>query len=388
MALIRFDPPANVGDFTSDALRAGWSSFISDLVTSQVTDAQQELHSATNQTLPCQFFNEVTEAKNMADRVEQAIFWQGFPRVLEKKYGEGTTQAFRAAEDDTPTAAARQKYQDEYLEWRVVRDTSPARKIVRVEFTCEGPEYWKYLATNAPDTLLKLYRDHVDPGIQKADLFAGNQYNPLNPFNTGRGIMHLVQPNNTLGAEVNIAARAIISRKQNGAVLTDADALIRCAEYGDPRRASDPHIGDVVNGLARAGHSITLRNPIGLYISGIGLNGFAKPDGTPISANYFRIVRGTPGAALRAVFEVPAGETSGGHPFVAGDIKIGGARLEYGGQIAKRITMMLTGVACELGRIHNPAVGCVSSGQGLGMAGGHTAHLHVPGHTRYQPAED
>jgi hypothetical protein len=388
MALARFDPPAKVGDLQTDALRNAWSQQISSLLTDQVTAARKELRQATGQnTLPSQVFNELTEVKNMADRVEQPIFWQGFPRAVEKRFGVGTPQAFRTAEDETPTAQARQQFQDEYLEWRVERDSSPQKKIVRVTFTCEGPEYWNFLARNAPDTLLSLYRQHVNANILRADLFNGNEYNPLNPFNTGKGIMHLIHGANTLGAEVNIASRATILRKQGNAVLTDADALIRCAQYGDPRRASDPHIGDVVNGLARARHSITLRNPIGLYISGIDLTGFAKPDGTPAGANYFRITRGTEGEGLRAVFEVPPGQTSGGTPFVAGDMKIGGSRIEFGGQIARRITVMLTGVACELGRIHNPAAGCAGGGGGgvHGFAAAEPSEIHVPGFTRFQP---
>lgn len=70
---------------------------------------------------PPQFFNEITDPKNMADRAEQPIMWRGFPRLLEKQFGENTTAAFRHAEDDTPGANARKATQDEYLEWHVTR---------------------------------------------------------------------------------------------------------------------------------------------------------------------------------------------------------------------------------------------------------------------------
>ena len=90
--------------------------------------------------------------------------------------------------------------------------------------------------------------------------------------------------------------------------------LIRCAQFGVPDRASDPHIGDIVNGLARQGYSITIKNPIGLYIHNIDLTAFKKPDGAPVTPAYFNITRGSVGQGLRAVFEVPAGETSAGIP--------------------------------------------------------------------------
>ena len=217
----------------------------------------------------------------------------------------------------------------------------------------------------------------------KADLFtAAGVYRPLNKWNTGSGVMHLIQPNNTLGAEVNIGAFATIKRKHaDGSPITDPDELIRCAQFGAPGRASDPHIGDIVNGLARQGFSITIKNPIGLYINKIDLTGFKKPDGTPITPAYFKITRGSAGQGLRAIFEVPPGETSGGHPFKVSDITIGGVKIAFGGHIAKRISVKLTGVAVEKGMINNPMFDCIGAdgpeARGVARAGG-----TIPMHTR------
>jgi hypothetical protein len=221
----------------------------------------------------------------------------------------------------------------------------------------------------------------------RADLFtATGAYNPLNKWNTGNGAMHLIQQNNTLGAEINIAAFATIKRKHpDGSVITDADELIRCAGFGQPGRASDPHIGDIVNGLARQGYSITIKNPIGLYIKSIDLTGFSKPDGSPITPKYFKITRGSMGQGLRGVFKVPAGEKSGGHSFTVSDITIGGVKIAFGGQIAKRISIKLTGVAVEKGRINNPSFGCgqavrqeVVAPPGVGGAHIHTRTSAAP----------
>jgi hypothetical protein len=57
--------------------------------------------------------------------------------------------------------------------------------------------------------------------------------------------------------------------EDNGQLLTDADELIQCAKYGQPGRASDPHVGSDVNELARNGFAITLLNPVGLYIDSL-----------------------------------------------------------------------------------------------------------------------
>jgi hypothetical protein len=355
MPLTRFDPPAAIDDLDTDSLRQAWSDQVSSIINANKASLQQTLGGK-----PPQFFNEITDPKNMADRAEQPIMWKGFPRLLEKQFGENTTAAFKHAEDDTPGANARKATQDEYLEWHVTRDSTPAKKIVRVEFTCEGPEYWKFLAKNAPDKVVALYQRHVSPSVVKADLFTpAGAYKPFNQWNTGSGIMHLIQQNNTLNAEINIGAFATIGRKHpDGSPVTDADELIRCAQFGVADRASDPHIGDIVNSLARQGYSITIKNPIGLYIDGIDLTGLRKPDGTSVTTAYFKITRGSPGQGLRAIFEVPAGETAGGHAFTVGDITIGGVKIAFGGQIAKRISIKLIGVAVEKGRINNPPLAC------------------------------
>ena len=378
MALTRFDPPAGIDDLDTDALKKAWSDNVSAMINSNKASLQASIGAN-----PPQFFNELTDAKNMGDRVEQEIIWQGFPRIIEKRFGENTTAAFKHAEDDTAAATARQATQDEYLEWHVTRDTTPAKNIARVEFTCEGPEYWQFLAAKVPEKVVALYKKHVNTAVVKADLFtAANVYKPRNKWNTGSGAMHLIQVNNTLGAEVNIGAFATIKRKRaDGTPITDADELIRCSGFGAASRASDPHIGDVVNGLARLGYSITIKNPVGLYIHKIDLTGFKKPDGTPITADYFRITRGSAGQGLRGIFEVPAGQTSGGHPFTVSDITIGGVKIAFGGQIAKRISIKLTGVAVEKGKITDPLFAC----PGAAVAVVAAAHLgggpHLPTRT-------
>ncbi len=257
--------------------------------------------------------------------------------------------------------------QDEYCEWFVIRDT--AGKIDRVDFTCEGPEFWFALAHGYPDgipasvktanahgdknKLLALYRQLVSPNVQMADLFKNGIYNPRNKWNTTDGAVHLTHPANTLEAEINIAAQATILRARQGQVLTDQDALICCAGYGAPGRASDPTIGGNVNALARQGASITLTNPVGLYIDSLNTTGWVTPDGTSAST-FWTIVRGAPGLGLRGVFQVPSLKG-----YTVSDIKIGGVPIRFGGQIAEHILMKLTGVACRIGASHNTPKNCI-----------------------------
>jgi len=344
MKLPSFDPPANLDDFDA-GLRQAWSKRISDSFDGNIQDVSAAVSPGT-----CQFYDP-TKTDTPDPHAEATITWIGFPRLITLKHHGDRKAALQDA--DKPLASGERK-QDEYLEWFITRKNG---KIVRVDFTCEGPEYWRFLAERAPDKLVSLYQKFISPQVKKADLFLPDgSYNLLNKWNTKNGAMHLNQHNNTLGAEINIAAFATILRQKNGHLVTDADELIKCAQFGEPGRASDPTIGAQVNALARAGHNITLKNPVGLYIDSINLAGFTKPDGAPIDPNCFRIVRGQQGMAVRAAFEVPAAAG-----FNVSDIRIGGEKIDFGGQIAEHITMKLTGVAFGAGQVHNQPLACLGA---------------------------
>jgi hypothetical protein len=110
---------------------------------------------------------------------------------------------------------------------------------------------------------------------------------------------------------------------------------------------------------------------VALYIVRLETQGWRRPDGRPVG-DYLKITRGKPGMGLRAVYEVPARARAGGEPFVVGDIEIGGRPIEWGGQIAERMTLGLTGVATRKGSIRNPALACAGfrSVPGRVMPGG------------------
>lgn len=338
MLLSHFDPPALLDDLTAEQTTE-WSSLISGMI-----DDGLETYPETR------FFNP-TVVPVGPDFQQKDIGWAAFPRLVQ----------LDAVSDDErwKTADSTRDLQDEYCEWSVSRD--PSGKVTRVTFTCEGPEYWEFLAAHNPDLVVSLYREHVDAAVQRRDLFTpeGN-YDPRNQWNstTHGGAMHLVQANNDLGAQVDIAVRSTVVRNINGRILTQPQELIHCGQYGNAERHSDPHIGAEVNAMARLDAAITLANPVGLYIEGFSPVGWETPDGSD-PVDYWRVTRGRGGYAVRAVYEVPSERA-----FSVGDIAINGQPIRYGAQIADFIRIKLVGVACRFGQVTTPpATSCSEGGR-------------------------
>jgi hypothetical protein len=330
MLLPQFDPPAFLNDFTP-AQASAWSAFISASIDQQL---------AAN--LNNHYYNP-TKTDTTADVVttDPPIFWTAFPRLVQVNAPSDRARWMQADQS--------RDVQDEYCEWSVERDPH-ANKITKVTFTSEGPEYWNTLATVNPTKVLALYKQFVNPAVQANDLFRNGQYVPRNKWNnsTTKGAMHLIQQNNTLLAEINIAVASSIVRRINGQLLTDEQDLIACGQYGQPERFSDPHIGGEINKLARQQAAITIANPVALYIRDLSTAGWSAPDGSN-PKQFWTIVRGTTQFGLRAVFEVPAARG-----FVVGDITINGNPIEFAAQIADFITIKIIGQACRLGQNNVP----------------------------------
>jgi hypothetical protein len=396
MPLDRFAPPGNLDDLTPEMAR-GWSDLVEHWINVEVRRLQ-----GGDPGRPVRFFNERARPVPASAAVK-AIPWDGFPKVLK------LTQAG----DDVLIAAERlgslaRRYngqfytlqgqqpvpvdfgyrnQDEYLEW-LATPGAGAGQIAKVTFTCEPPEYWQFIAggtaalaerSELPDIpnvvpgdrglLLKLYRKFCGDAVQPEDLLHAadvyfkpsngparvfarkGDYNPYNKWNTTQGIVHLTHPSNTLRAEINLAAGGTVLRKSaDGSPVTDTLQLICCSGYGNPNRSSDPTIGSGVNGLSRSGLSVTLRDPIGLYLNFIDLAGFEGPGGEDVSAGW-HVLRGSPapgagasGMVLRAEFTTTAAQG-----FRVDQVLIDGAPVRFGGQIANKIGMVLSGKAFDSG---------------------------------------
>jgi hypothetical protein len=340
--LDRFDPPAFLNDF-NDEQRAKWSEMISARFDAGVRGRPDQFDFDAPRG---QFYNPM-KVETGPDAQSVDITWVGFPRNVEVT-SVSDLQRWRKAEESRDR-------QDEYCEWSVERD-SASGKITRVTFTCEGPEYWRLLAEDTPEVALDLYRRFVNPQVELGDLFLPNgQYNPRNRWNasTVEGAMHLIQINNTLGAEIELAAGSSVVREINGRILTGERELIECGQYGGVERHSDPHIGGQVNSLTRQKADVTLANPVGLYFDDLLTAGWETPDDSD-PKSFWSYVRGTEEKPVRAVYEVPS-ELG----FAVGDITIDGRPIVFGAQIADFVRIKLTGIGIRFGQSTvAPMTGC------------------------------
>jgi hypothetical protein len=310
-----FDTPGSLRDAPAGSpFYAAWHRRVAGLLKSRVPG------SGTGE-----FFD---PSQHAFEPLHEAVYaWQGFPRPhLVVNHRDDRTAAFAAGED--------RHAQHEYLEWHVTRSGA---RITKVTFVTETPEYWETLAATEPARVLELYRELVSPNVTKASLFdRAGRYKRENVWNTERGIVHYVMSINGIAPLVNAEQDSPIK----AGALDNYDAMPLAFAGGQPLYTSaDSRFSLDIGVLQRLGHSVTVREPLGLYMTGWDDTGFTKPDGTPVD-DYWRVVRGTPEAALRLEYEVPAHAG-----FVVGDIRIGGRPIRYGGQLAEHVTVIAAGRA-------------------------------------------
>jgi hypothetical protein len=312
----RFDTPGSLRDAPAGSrLYADWHRLVSDLLKKRVQGSGAG-----------EFFD--PSQSDFTPASEHVYAWMGFPRPhLVVDHRDDREAAFRAGED--------RKAQHEYLEWHVERDG--AGQIVKVTFTTETPEYWQLLAAAEPDVVLALYREFFGAAVRRAHLFdSRGRYKPENVWNTERGIVHYVMSINGIAPLLQAEEDTPVVRR----ALDNYDALPLVFAGGTPLFTSaDARFSLDIGVLSRQGLSVTVREPVGLYMIEWDDTGFTKPDGKPVD-NYWRVVRGTPEAALRLEYAVPASEG-----FTVGDIRIGGRPIRYGGQLAEHVTVMAAGLA-------------------------------------------
>ena len=222
MKLAKFDPPGGLTDLDAAGLDA-WNNWLTTRVDSSIAGDP----TLTNDSPRGQFYN-LTKTDTAPDQKTADVTWIAFPRQVAVN-SVGDVQRWTKAD-------ASRDVQDEYCEWSVTRRPSDS-KITRVTFTCEGPEYWDTLASAAPDVVLALYQQHIDPAVTHADLFdSSGAYIHRNRWNkdTINGAMHLIQANNTLGAEIR-ARRGRNHRSRHwrtdsdGRTGTDQLRTVRCS---------------------------------------------------------------------------------------------------------------------------------------------------------------
>jgi hypothetical protein len=313
-----------------------------------------------------------TEHVSPATSGDLPVPWNGFPLSISRLFPEAGPERWKAADKllyrDRRIGAAAvpmpYRNQDEYCEWHAYPDADG--RVTRIVFTAEAPEYWIELAKHDFKRVVELYQRWVSPDVQPEDLklhqdirfgrevLKAGDYNPYNVWNTERGCMHLTHWANTLGAEINLAAGATIPRMdKHGERITEVRRFACASEFGSVDRSSDPSIGQGVNLTVWPGapgakaKSITLSNPVGLYIDHIDPDTITDDEGNP-QPGWFRIVRGEDGRGLLAVFEAPPGATIG-----MDKIRVEGRPVEYGGQLAEQIQMVLYAKTADFG-LPNP----------------------------------
>ena len=307
----RFDTPGSLRDLPAGhAFYDTWNTTVDELLSPPVTPGNPR----------GEFFDPSDSNLDVAG--SRRLTWMGIPRarmVVDSR--DDRRAAFTAAED--------RDVQEEYLEWHVTRRADG--KITKVVLVTETPEYWSALAGASRSRVVALYRDLVSSSATEAQIFsgAGGAYNPRNVWNTERGIVHYIQSINTLTAAVGLA---------RGAVNT-APALDNFEAPGGAPTSADPRVALDLGVLSRRGLAVTLSEPAGLYMVDWDDTGWTKPNGRPVG-DYWTVRRGSPEAALRLEYQVPASEG-----FVVGEIEIGGRPIEFGGQIAEHVTVMIGGVA-------------------------------------------
>jgi hypothetical protein len=254
--------------------------------------------------------------------------------------------------DDAALVDADRDKQDEYCEWSVARD---GEAITKVTFTTELPDYYELLHSVDSEAVLALYRRHVNPEVRPEDLVnASGRYDKNNIHNTRTDgpIMHLRQGDNTLRAAINLVWAATFLRTHpDGTLVTSKAALVRCAGLGAEERNSDPKIAVEVNSLAENRMRITLADPVGIYVAGLGVSGMTFPDGLG-KDDCWHVERGTPEHTVRASFSVPEGRGT------VSDVFINGEPIRFGGELAERVGVRIGAVAHSPGTVDTVSLPC------------------------------
>jgi len=253
------------------------------------------------------------EVQTASDIQRAQVTWIAFPRASSASAQEIDTQRFR--------------HQDEYVEWRTVRDG--AGRIGQVTFTTEFTEYYEALAAGNPDALLtEIHRVSGQSDATFADVFGANfdprsasaegrarrlvQNGRHNPWNNGeQSILFLSHPSSTLGALLNLAAACGIPTPT--VAPSDMCASVGGACVND--RNSDPAICAALQRLAQDGRSFTFVDPVGVTI--LRLEGIWKRAGHQIDINtseFWRIERN----GRRATLNIPPDLTIVDTPITSG----------------------------------------------------------------------
>lgn len=237
----------------------------------------------------------------------------------------------------TSGCEGRQRLQEEYMEWRVVRDQDGG--VRRVEFTTEMADFWRVLAAHAPAEALRVAaRFAGEPSLPPAALFgptdpfaagvspddreaafAATLLDGPGPYNSGeRSMCCMVHPSNTLQALVKLLSAAAFSfvAGERGGCAPAWQTIPLLSGAAEDGRGSDPVIVERLGRLAFERRLIGIADPVGMFIVGVEHSRLRRPDGRPVPPEWLTFGRGIAAGETadgraryrRLVLEVPPGE--------------------------------------------------------------------------------
>lgn len=310
---LRFAPPGGLTEDldNDDGLLRDWSGEVDGLLEAEIRGLAF--------TEDVQLFNPVRNPRG--DLQPRPIPWFTMPA----RFANHQKRADALKAVDLPAAdGARRDDQPEYSEWFTHRQDG---RVVRVDVTTELPEYWDFLGRKQRAKVVALYRHYVSAEVREEDLFdAEGAYRPLNVWNSERGAMHMTCDINTLSLAIGVLGGGTVWRRRNGKHVVD----VQFCEPSSATENADPTLIAHANRLAREERAITFANPPGIYILGLDLDGWKRPDGRPVTRDdVIAETRGTPPVRMRIE----------GRGFALWQSTIDGEPIEWGSQIAERVTV-------------------------------------------------
>lgn len=331
-------PPGFVEDISQAGLDA-WTKYLTETAQDRI-GAAERFYAARGDTTDTVHL--VLDGDN-ALLGNAIIDWNAYPTRFRRVVGASETE--RLADARLGGIQIGRLVQEEYLEWRVVRDLSG--RVIRIEMTTETMDYWSVYAANDPVNAMARIaafagetsvdwrdifgegNDPFAPGADKnalADAFRSNfaisrgRLAPTSQYNNGlRALTCMASSFNTLEAAINLAAFGTQpygptgdNRPFTGSEMIAAfrsRAAVDC-------RSSDPTIFGVAVEQAWEGRKLALRDPAGIYIKDVNYDGVLMPESDdPIPKDWFKLTRGKdieiddkPASFhQRLTLEVPAG---------------------------------------------------------------------------------
>ena len=246
------------------------------------------------------------------------------------------------------------RQQDEYLEWRVnFGDSGRPRSVA---FTAEPQEYWQVLHRFDPERVHRLYEGLLGTQIPPTDLvwpfdvyckgqrvsdpplFEAGSYNPYNPWNVEKGIVHLTHPDNLLAGQFYLLARAanaVVPVPLEPVGESIGKLLIAKTRNGSGvNRTSDPMIAANAYQLARRGMRLSLwsgrPHPLGVYIRSVDLSG-TRCLTVPSETLRWSVSRGLSNRPVRILVEPSRADLH------LDDFEIDGYQIDTGSVVSRKI---------------------------------------------------